>query len=455
MLLKSMTLKNFRMFKSQEFRFTPGMNVFLGDNGTGKSTILEAARIAIGSWFLGFDDLKAANISRTDAHLVFNDRFEEYTYEPLWPCSVQARGTVLGQAMEWARTKSSKTGRTDRRKAREIYLLSGEVQEKIKQDDLVDLPVLAYYSSGRLWLASRKSAKEISTPSRLFGYKQCLLASNDHHGFLQLWKRRELIGLQRRKRLPQLEVVRRAVIQATPKAKNIFYDLNYDDLVVEFEDQKPVPFKNLSDGYRSVIAMVADIAGRASMLNPHRGEHAAQNAKGVVLIDEIGLHLHPSWQRRILKDLRTIFPKIQFIVTTHAPQVLVGARDGEIQIVSRKDKPEQEDIPLGFDANKVLTGAWFKLISTLEEETLNDLYRHQSLLRQASLTKQEMDEKTKLEQILRQRLGHFHETSLERMTDRIIAEITEELKPDTPENRDRIREKAKAQLRAKLGKDYA
>lgn len=86
--------------------------------------------------------------------------------------------------------------------------------------------------------------------------------------------------------------------------------------------------EEMSDGYKIVIAMVADIASRMIEANPVTPQQPNPlNASGIILIDEVDLHLHPKWQREILKQLKDTFPNIQFVVTTHSPVIVVGAAD--------------------------------------------------------------------------------------------------------------------------------
>ncbi len=75
-----------------------------------------------------------------------------------------------------------------------------------------------------------------------------------------------------------------------------------------------------------MLALVGDIAYRCYKLNAHLGEEAPQRTHGIVMIDEVDMHLHPSWQQTVLTDLCSAFPKLQFIVTTHSPQVLSTVR---------------------------------------------------------------------------------------------------------------------------------
>ena len=85
----------------------------------------------------------------------------------------------------------------------------------------------------------------------------------------------------------------------------------------------------MSDGYRNVAALVGDLAYKCAVLNPHLEKDALRETPGVVLIDELDLYLHPIWQRRIIEDLRTIFPRIQFFCTTHSPFLIQSLRSGE------------------------------------------------------------------------------------------------------------------------------
>ena len=78
----------------------------------------------------------------------------------------------------------------------------------------------------------------------------------------------------------------------------------------------------MSDGYKNTLSMIGDIAYRMAVLNPTLGDQVLRETPGIVLIDEIDLHLHPKWQQSILNDLNEIFPKIQFIVSSHAPAVI-------------------------------------------------------------------------------------------------------------------------------------
>jgi predicted ATP-binding protein involved in virulence len=110
----------------------------------------------------------------------------------------------------------------------------------------------------------------------------------------------------------------------------ISYYAKSEELVVDIKGQGAQPYRNLSDGQRNMLAMIGDLAIKATQLNPQFGDRALEETPGIVLIDELDLHLHPKWQRRVIEDLRRIFPKVQFVASTHSPFLIQTARDGEL-----------------------------------------------------------------------------------------------------------------------------
>lgn len=212
---------------------------------------------------------------------------------------------------------------------------------------------MAYYGTGRLWVHKRERPRRGESNgdrSRLVGYRAALEAASDQKGFAAWMAKLEYASLQRvgealfsGRDLLQLEDVRSPLHESVVKtacaclegATAFYYNIVKEELWVDFEDGSSVPFAQLSDGQRNTIAVAADIAWRATQLNPHLGEDAPKKTRGVVLIDEVELHLHPAWQARVLDDLTSCFPKIQFVVSTHAPQVMASARVGSMRLIDR------------------------------------------------------------------------------------------------------------------------
>ena len=115
-----------------------------------------------------------------------------------------------------------------------------------------------------------------------------------------------------------------------------------------------IPVSQLSDGYKCTISLIADIAYRMAILNPQLLNKVLVETEGIILIDEVDLHLHPKWQKRILKDLMDIFPKVQFIVSTHAPEVINSVKKGSVVILRNNEVINATDETYGKDANTIL-----------------------------------------------------------------------------------------------------
>ncbi|MEP6850422.1 MAG: AAA family ATPase [Acidobacteriota bacterium] len=152
------------------------------------------------------------------------------------------------------------------------------------------------------------------------------------------------------------------------------------ECVVDTDPTMRDTLASLSDGYQSMIALVMDIL--EIMLKHHDD---VSDAEGLVLIDEIDVH-HPQWKIEIVKLVREVFPRVQFVITTHDPLCLLGAMPGELHILRRNFETLlidaiQQDVPPGTSARRVLTGFWFGLKSTLDGETLEMYERHRKLLR--------------------------------------------------------------------------
>lgn len=116
--------------------------------------------------------------------------------------------------------------------------------------------------------------------------------------------------------------------------KDMAFDRKAEDLMGIFTDkegqQHKLAYSQLSDGYRNIIGLAADIAYRCIQLNPHLGENAVIDTPGIVLIDELDLHLHPNWQRQVVADLKNAFPNIQFVATTHSPFIVQSLEADEL-----------------------------------------------------------------------------------------------------------------------------
>lgn len=348
MRIHEIRLQNFRAFEELELHLEPQLTVLIGRNGAGKTTVLEGLAVALGAWLSGFRGIhEDYAIPSSAAHLRSTEHGGIPSVEASFPVRVEAKGKVLTVETSWERELRSADGRTTTAGASKVRTLAGYVEnEGLSGPDPSALPILAYYGTGRLWLHKRdRKGEKSNLKSRLQGYRAALEAASDQKG-LEAWMAwREEDRLQRLARAdeegrsvaevrsPELEAVSAAACGCLEGARRIYYSANHQELRVDFEEGPSIPFHDLSDGQRNLIAVAADIAWRATQLNPHLGAEAPTKAEGVVLIDEVDLHLHPAWQRRVLEDLTRIFPGIQFVVTTHSPQVMSTAPPGSVRLI--------------------------------------------------------------------------------------------------------------------------
>lgn len=333
MKLNTIKLHNFRCFEEQTFILHPEFNLIVGTNGTGKTALLDAISVAIATWLLGFkrrNDKKSLEAS--DARLIYVEKEGEPQFVESWPVTVTVAGVAAGVGVSWERSKDSPTGNTRYGQASELIALAKQCDQTLAQD--IALPLISYYGTMRLWQDPRQSKVEPAhsskgQPSRLDGYKHCVDPRIAIRELVAWFARQEWQSFQLGKETTMLKVVRNAIIACIENAENIRYDPKRKELLLTLNNGDPQPFSLLSDGLRCVIALVADMAQKAALLNPHMGEGVLQGVEGVVLVDELDLHLHPRWQRRLTEDLRRVFPKIQFICTTHSPFLIQSLRSGE------------------------------------------------------------------------------------------------------------------------------
>jgi len=329
-----MRLRNFRAYADTEITFDPRFNVIIGNNGMGKTAILEALTVAIGSFFLGIDYAENRGIQPDDIRITNT----EYDLNEQFPVEIEAWGTLDGQDLSWLRELTGPKNKTTFAKAIDIKNKAKNLQERVRAGEKVDLPLLVYYSTERLW-KERKEHQETSKlkGSRLQdGYYNGLQATSNNKFFTRWFEREETVVLQRRADSVGLDVVRSAVSKCIMGCNGIYFDFNRKEVVLEFTDGRKLPFQYLSDGVRNMLAMVADIALRCVLLNPQLRLEACNTTQGIVLIDELDLHLHPAWQAEVAKNLRDTFPNIQFITSTHSPLVLSSAQDSVITLYDGK-----------------------------------------------------------------------------------------------------------------------
>jgi len=366
MKIDSINIKNYRCFENFDIKFDDKLTVIVGNNGSGKSTVLDAVSIAIGSFLLGIDGQVSSSIHADDVRHIAYQIGSTIELQPQFPASIQANGSLNNHNITWVRTLNKPDGRTTTVDSKQLTNISTEMQKRVRDGDSnLLLPIISYYGTGRLWAQKRqkRDIDYIEKSTRFSGYIDCLDVMSNEKLMLKWFEKMTMFELQKGESFPELSATKNALNKFYSRMTNhlnveVIYNLASRELEVNFTnsngERQKSPTKELSDGYRNTLSMIADIAYRMATLNPQLLEDVIEATPGVVLIDEVDLHLHPTWQQHILDDLMDIFPSVQFIVTTHAPSVINSIKKEHLVILEDFKAYYPQDATYGRDVNSIL-----------------------------------------------------------------------------------------------------
>lgn len=357
--IEHIELQNVRCFEKLEIGFQRGMNILIGVNGSGKTTILDALAAGLAPFVEMLQPMEHAQwsfLDKKDVRISGTPKGITPVFEPQYPAKVIERT----QSGSWPITTTLKRTGTGRESIIGGFgnssTTSGEVMQWAVQEGFdVTLPLVAYYGTERVWQGKAEATNQRDDLSRLAGYHDCLEPSANLTNMRSWFRRMELLGLQDGQIPPALEACKRAILGCLDGFDVVRYDARLNDLAARSTKTGLfLGFDQLSAGQRNMLGMVADIAYRAATLNPHFGAEATVQTPGMVLVDELDLHLHPAWQRRIVGALQRAFPRMQFIVTTHSPQVLGAVRHDSILVLEDGRVYHPPAPTFGRDSNSIL-----------------------------------------------------------------------------------------------------
>jgi len=360
MHIKSIKLKNFRCYENAEFNFKPGFNLVIGLNGSGKTSLL----LGVATSFKGIGSATSKgspSISEDDARFVIDQHEDRIRFERRYPVEINAEGNFLGTST-WG-TSKERSGNVLDLKNNTLYNGMTSAIQEIDAGKDVTLPLVAFYRANRRWSAKNTSAEYAATQktSRYDAYLNWYDAAVDLQEFESWIIGKTLERLQkiaRKNNKPatftdELQLLDDVLTHALPNSAGIEYDLDLRQIIVKLSKNHSIPFNDLSDGQRSLVAIVSDITRRICVLNPHLRNDALTLTPGTILIDEIDIHLHPAWQRNIISALKNSFPQIQFIAASHSPQV-IGSLSPEEIIILTENGPTQPKASYGLDSSSIL-----------------------------------------------------------------------------------------------------
>lgn len=367
MRIQRLVLRNFRAFRQLEVEFHPHLSVVVGKNGSGKTSVLEALAISAGTLFYAMPGPAKCGIRKTDIHERYFDIGSVIDVQPQYPTVVAAWGEVEGDSIRWIRSLDHENGRTTIADAKDMTRLSEYYQQRLMEgDESLVLPIVAYYGTGRLWDHRREKKKEsLRKNTRTNGYVDSLDGTANVKLMLQWFKKMSFTQEQKAMAAPEYLAVRRAMECCLARLINrndvtVQYNPDSQEIEIVYAEESGervrMALSRMSDGYRCALSLIADIAYRMATLNPQLKGDVLTKTEGVVLIDEVDLHLHPAWQQRFLGDLTATFPEVQFIVTTHAPAVINSVQSDNLVILENGATREPHGEVYGKDVNTIVEG---------------------------------------------------------------------------------------------------
>ena len=364
MYIKNIHIKNYKGIKELTLELEPGVTLVIGNNGAGKTSMLSALNVVLEGMFAlsngilrkSSSQMKLSSqiMTQNDIHttsVTAGDVTESMKYHVpvVIGYNVDIDGKTYSQECRIEHEGNGTNFTT--------YNLSDKMQELLNQSDSA-LPLLNYQSIDRANLSSDiREAQLKGQFERRQGYVNSFIGKSSIEDVQDWCLSMAFEEFQSRRTIKEYETFRKIVsrfiqkiegmktepkIELSPKLRRLVYSDNQEGQLIN----------NLSAGYQSVLCMIMELAYRTVLLNPNID--GSEDVEGVVLIDEIDMHLHPKWQWKIIEALCATFPKVQFIVATHSPIVISSAENARILRMLSPDKVEQLPNVYGYNTGDVL-----------------------------------------------------------------------------------------------------
>jgi len=371
MILKNIKIENFRGIECRRFQFDSKMNVIVGNNTAGKTSVLHAIQIALGAFlqcvpFLPKEKPYRRNFISTDRPrevvkgepLIRNDKNPYVGVDTFCDVYSYDDGTQHIKHLDVSWYREAK-GNTTIHATKNIGELDAYVNEMLsyREDKLesknVVMPIILAFGADRIDNNYKIVQKTKVKESRW--EKAYKFALSEYVGFRNAfdWIDRYDSGTKSTKEIEGTDQAFLEALETAARLSNVEMDTKnhqlWADVKVTNLPERRLPYELMSDGFKAMVNLASEIAYRCVMLNGFLGKDAVKMTPGIVLIDEIDIYLHPHWQQHVLADLQEAFPKIQFVVTTHSPYIVQSVErenvitlDGRVGAVSPSNRSIEE-----------------------------------------------------------------------------------------------------------------
>jgi len=406
MYIKKIVINKIRCFEHIEIDLSSEQGakmwtLLLGDNGVGKTTVLRCIAMALmgptnasgllselyGEWVRGQSDKPEEATIRIE----FDKGRDDSTHQ-------------------WIETKFERTNSGDTKVTQETS--SGSTEE-FPWDDIF----VCGYGAARRAFGTKDYSEYTSIDSlyTLFNYDSPLQNPE------LILRRIKDTGVKLKEMLSWIEKIL--------MLEEGSIDLGFKGITVSGPWGKFMPLGSIGDGHHSTLAWLSDMLGWAFFYDKDLFKEARNKISGIVLLDEIEQHLHPSWQKQFIKLLSDQFPNLQFIATTHSPLCAIGTANLPADKCSLVLLAQEDDHVRGYDkllpphgrrADQVLTSYLFGLDTSGDNKTKAEIQKYSYLAGKKRSSDEEAEYKT-LFAILESKLG-TQETDLEQFVSEAISE---------------------------------
>ncbi|MEK8017848.1 MAG: AAA family ATPase [Candidatus Parabeggiatoa sp.] len=375
MEIKKLQIENFTQFSDLTVELPCSVTVFIGNNGAGKTSLLRAVAILL-SWLIARIEREKGSGSPIFESDIENDAHSSQITLEVCDLSLADNQEPFFQ---WTLVKQRKGFKHEQSsELKKVTRLANQYRNRLTENEKSSLPLIVYYPVERVVLDIPLKIKTHHRFDQLDGYDNALTQGVDFRRFFEWF--RECEDAENETSLSAMQQILES-LQNNPQDEQLRAKLSqfpYDKQLTAVRDAiaafmsgfsklrvqrkprlrmtvekhgKTLDVAQLSQGEKSLMALVGDIARRLAMMNPSLENPL--HGEGIILIDEIDLHLHPQWQRGIIQSLRNTFPKCQFLLTTHSPLVISDAKDVCCYVLDDGQLTRLEAL-YGLDVNQVL-----------------------------------------------------------------------------------------------------
>jgi len=391
MEVKTITLHNIGRFDKLEISLAPlgnhrsNVTVFVGNNGSGKTSILKSLSTSL-SWLVSRIQSESGKGSPIPELVIKNNKLSSAIDINLFQhvYGNQEDGDLESYDENYFFWRIAKTRKGRKGEHKSDYSgatdLANRYRALLSNNEKASLPLMAFYSVERVVIDIPLKIRDKHTFLQLDGYDKSLSQGVDFRRFFEWFREREdtenestisddvleqirtllktdketwakLNKFRVASKDRQLTAVRSAINRFMPEFSNLHVRRKPRLHMSIDKNGETLNVAQLSQGEKSLMALIGDIARRLAVMNP--GLEDPLKGDGIVLIDEVDMHLHPQWQRSLIGQFSTTFPNCQFVLTTHSPLVISDSKNALTYLVS-KDEVKPLRTLYGEDANTVL-----------------------------------------------------------------------------------------------------